>query len=40
MACGAGILQGGTDGKLNPTGSATRAQVAAMLERFVAMAVK
>lgn len=39
-ACGAGILQGGTDGKLNPTGSATRAQVAAMLERFVAMAVK
>ena len=39
-ACGAGILQGGTDGTLSPTDSATRAQVAAMLERFVAMAVK
>ena len=39
-ACGAGILQGNTNGTLNPTGSATRAQVAAMLERFVATAVK
>ncbi len=39
-ACGAGILQGGADGTLNPTGTATRAQVAAILERFVAAAVK
>ena len=39
-ACGAGILQGSTDGTLNPTDSATRAQVAAMLERFIATAVK
>ncbi|WP_295580414.1 S-layer homology domain-containing protein [uncultured Oscillibacter sp.] len=39
-ACGAGILQGGADGTLNPIGTATRAQVAAILERFVTAAVK
>lgn len=39
-ACGAGILQGDRNGALNPTASATRAQVAAMLERFVSLAVK
>lgn len=33
-ACGAGVMQG--DGaKLDPQGSATRAQVAAMLMRFI-----
>ncbi len=39
-ACGAGILQGGEDGALDPAGPATRAEVAAMLERFIAAAVK
>ena len=33
-ACGAGIIQG-SNNKLDPKGSATRAQVAAILERFV-----
>ena len=30
-----GILQGDEQGKLNPNGESTRAQVAAMLTRFV-----
>lgn len=34
-ACGAGIMQG-EGAKLDPQGNATRAQVAAMLMRFVA----
>ena len=34
-ACGAGII-GGKDGLLAPAGSATRAEVATMLMRFVA----
>ncbi len=34
-ACGAGIIRGDTSGNLNPGGSATRAEVAAMLERFI-----
>ena len=33
-ACGAGVLYGTSDGRLNPTGTATRAQFAVMLERF------
>ncbi|MDD4510254.1 MAG: S-layer homology domain-containing protein, partial [Oscillospiraceae bacterium] len=38
-ACGAGIMQGnGT--KLDPQGKATRAQVAAMLMRFIETVVK
>ena len=38
-ACGAGVLQGG-DGRLNPNRTATRAEAAAMLERFITLAVK
>jgi hypothetical protein len=34
-ACGAGIMNGDISGSLNPQGSATRAEVAAMLERFI-----
>ncbi|MEM5768339.1 MAG: S-layer homology domain-containing protein [Bacillota bacterium] len=34
-ACGAGILNGDTNGNLNPRSSATRAEVAAMLKRFM-----
>lgn len=30
-----GLIKGGDDGRLDPTGSATRAQVAAILKRFV-----
>lgn len=33
-ACGTGILQG-ANGKLNPSGLATRAQLAAMLHRYL-----
>lgn len=33
-ACGAGVIQGMTESTLDPQGSATRAQVAAMLQRF------
>ena len=33
-ACGAGILNGTADGRLNPQGTATRAQAAVMLQRF------
>lgn len=33
-ACGAGILKG-AEGKLNPTGTATRAEAAAMLQRYL-----
>ncbi|SBW11198.1 exported hypothetical protein [uncultured Eubacteriales bacterium] len=39
-ACGAGILEGDTDGNLNPGGSATRAEVAAVIERFVELVMK
>lgn len=35
-ACGAGILNGDTQGNLNPHLCATRAQVAVMLQRFLA----
>lgn len=35
-ACGAGII-GGKDGLLDPAGNATRAEVATMLMRFVAL---
>lgn len=31
-----GLINGMTDGTLNPDGTATRAQVAAILSRFVA----
>jgi hypothetical protein len=31
-----GIITGTTDGNLNPTGTATRAHVAAMVARYVA----
>lgn len=34
-ACNAGILNGDTNGNLNPHASATRAEVVAMLQRFV-----
>ncbi|NLH00744.1 MAG: hypothetical protein GX488_02375, partial [Clostridiales bacterium] len=34
-ACGNGIINGDTAGNLNPGGYATRAEVAAMLERFI-----
>ncbi len=34
-ACGAGIMNGDGSGNLNPQASATRAEVAAMLERFM-----
>jgi len=34
-ACGAGILNGDTNGNLNPHNYATRAEVAAILERFL-----
>ena len=33
-ACGAGVLYGTSDGRLDPQGTATRAQFAVMLERF------
>ncbi len=39
-ACGAGILKGYKDGTLDPAGFATRAEAAAMLEQFVAAAIK
>ncbi len=34
-ACNAGLMKGSSDGKLNPTGSAKRGEVAAILMRFV-----
>lgn len=34
-ACGAGILQGNSDGTLDPTGIATRAEVSETLTRFI-----
>jgi len=37
-ACGAGIIQG-SNNRLDPKGSATRAQVAAILERFIRLGV-
>ena len=33
-ACGAGILNGRTESTLVPAGTATRAETAAMLQRF------
>lgn len=39
-ACGAGIVNGTTDGNLNPGASATRAQFAAILQRFVEKVVE
>lgn len=33
-ACGAGVIGGTADGRLNPAGTATRAHLAAMLQRF------
>lgn len=33
-ACGAGVIQGTSGGRLNPQGTATRAQFAVMLMRF------
>ena len=35
LACGAGIINGAGEGSLAPQGEATRAQVAAMLMRFI-----
>ncbi len=35
----AGIIVGGTDNKFNPKGSATRAQVAAMLHRYIKLTI-
>ena len=35
-----GIIEGGTGGKLNPQGPASRAEVAAILQRLVAVMVK
>ena len=34
-ACGAGIINGDDSGNLNPQACATRAEAAAMLERFM-----
>ncbi|NLT13673.1 MAG: S-layer homology domain-containing protein [Clostridiales bacterium] len=34
-ACSAGIIKGDNNGNLNPKNTATRAEVAAMLERFI-----
>jgi hypothetical protein len=34
-ACGAGIIGGDTSGNLNPRSGATRAEAAAMLQRFI-----
>ena len=39
-ACGAGILQGDTDGCLTPLRSATRANTAAILARYCALPEK
>lgn len=39
-ACGSGTVQGTTDGRLNPKGSATRAQVATILMRYCENIVK
>ena len=38
-ACGAGIINGTPDGYLNPQGNATRAEVAAVLHRFMETAL-
>ncbi len=39
-ACGAGIISGDNIGNLNPHSSATRAEVAAMLQRFIENVIK
>jgi hypothetical protein len=39
-AVSAGLFQGNTDGTLNPKGNATRAEVAALLQRMVRLIVK
>ncbi|MEG2350991.1 MAG: S-layer homology domain-containing protein, partial [Hungatella sp.] len=36
-ACGAGIITGKSDSVLDPGGNATRAEVAAMLQRFLTL---
>ena len=36
-ACGAGIVNGTSASTLSPNGLATRAQVAAMMQRFMAL---
>ena len=39
-AVGAGLFRGNADGSLNPQGSATRAEVAALLQRLAEMTGK
>lgn len=39
-AVSVGLFQGNGDGTLNPTGDATRAEVAALIQRLVALIVK
>jgi hypothetical protein len=39
-ACGSGIINGDDNGNLNPQNSATRAEVAAMLQRFIENVIK
>lgn len=38
-AIGAGLISGYTDGTVNPTANATRAEVAAIMTRFIQFAV-
>ncbi|SMC65349.1 S-layer homology domain-containing protein [Papillibacter cinnamivorans] len=38
-ACGSGIINGDDNGNLNPQSSATRAEAAAMLQRFIEIAI-
>lgn len=39
-ACGQGILSGRTDGTLDPAGIATRAEVSAMLQRYITASIQ
>lgn len=39
-ACAAGIMNGDTNGNLNPQGSATRAEFAAIIERFIELVIR
>ena len=39
-AVSAGLFQGDNNGTLNPNGDATRAEVAALLERMIKLMVK
>ncbi|MDY5229922.1 MAG: S-layer homology domain-containing protein [Eubacteriales bacterium] len=34
-ACGSGLIKGGTESTLNPNDNATRAEIAAVLHRFI-----